>query len=794
MPFSSGSGKEQIKWVVSRLEAKTGLDIGCGLGTYAKLLPDLTWTGVEVWEPYVHQYNLRSVYPTFHLADARAWQPDGHWDIAVAGDVLEHMTREEAIELFAKLRASADTVIVSIPIGHLPQDDIEGNPYEVHVTEDWSVESVAEAFGKPDWSYVADPQWSDHGLFQVGVFVYCNEASRAKLKKPKICVYAIAKNEAHFIPRFCESAKDADVIVIADTGSTDGLPDVARQHGAIVHDICITPWRFDLARNAALALVPRDVDICISLDIDEMLQPGWREEMERVWLLGKTTRLRYKYEWSPGIQFYYEKIHARHGYRWHHPCHEYPVPDGRIQEDWAHSDMLMVVHGADPHKSRGFYLDLLELSVKEDPHCPRNAFYYARELSFNGRWRDSIDGCKRYLAMPASTWDHERAYAYRVIGKCHVELGEAAEAEKAFHQAASEAPHTREGWCELAMLMYRQGRWEECFAYSMKALKITVRPQVYTVDPSAWGALPHDLASISGWQLGLHELALQQGKQALALCPDDARMRGNVNFMEGVVARQALAEMGETPNIVHFLYFGGRPFSYVNYMAVRAAYEVQRPDAIYMHCTEEPVGNPNWEAIRQYVTLRKLDDITHFEGKDIPWPQYKSDIARIRILLAEGGIYLDNDMVLTKPIHELLGRSTVMSYESKTGHALSNAFIATPANSPFLKIWLERMASRINSIWADHSVVLSAELAHVYPDLVKTLPCSAFCPFYWDDQSVFHKSLSEVDLSNTYAIHLWDSLWSGNVLAQVDANYLATSDSAFASIFRKYATSRQEAA
>lgn len=609
----------------------------------------------------------------------------------------------------------------------------------------------------------------------------------------KICVYAIAKNEAHFIPRFCESAKDADMIVIADTGSTDGLPDVARQHGAIVHDICISPWRFDLARNAALALVPRDVDICISLDIDEMLQPGWREEMERVWQLGQTTRLRYKYEWSPGIQFYYEKIHARHGYRWHHPCHEYPMPDGRIQEDWAHSDMLMVVHGADPSKSRGFYMDLLELSVKEDPHCPRNAFYYARELSFNGRWRESIDGCKRYLSMPAATWDHERAYAYRVIGKCHVELGETAEAERAFHHAALEAPHTREGWCELAMLMYRQGRWEECFAYSMRALKITVRPQVYTVDPSAWGSLPHDLASVSGWQLGLHELALHQGKEALALCPDDARMRGNVNFMQGVVARQALAEMGETPNVVHFLYFGGRPFSYVNYLAIRAAYEVQQPDVIYMHCTEEPVGNPNWEAIRPYVTFRKLDDIEQFEGKDVYWPQYKSDIARLRILIAEGGVYLDNDMILMKSISSLLGRSTVMSYECGDGATISNAFISTPANSPFLKIWLERMAARMGGVWADHSVVLAGEVSREFPGLLTVLPSQSFCPFYWDDKSLFDASPGK-DLTGSYAIHLWDTIWSGNVLAQVDADYLATSDSAFASIFRKYATSKEEAA
>jgi hypothetical protein len=37
----------------------------------------------------------------------------------------------------------------------------------------------------------------------------------------KICVYAISKNEEMFVERFCNSAKDADLILIADTGSTD---------------------------------------------------------------------------------------------------------------------------------------------------------------------------------------------------------------------------------------------------------------------------------------------------------------------------------------------------------------------------------------------------------------------------------------------------------------------------------------------------------------------------------------------------------------------------------------------
>jgi hypothetical protein len=352
----------------------------------------------------------------------------------------------------------------------------------------------------------------------------------------KICVYAISKNEAHFVERFCASAKDADLILIADTGSDDGLPEEARKHGAVVHDICITPWRFDLARNAALALVPRDFDICISLDIDEVLEPGWREEIERVWVKGHTTRLRYMFDWGCGIQFYYEKIHAKHGYMWHHPCHEYPIPDGRITEIWAHTDKLIATHHPDPTKSRGQYMDLLELSVKEDPHCPRNAFYYARELSFNARWQEAVDACKSYLALPRATWMNERCYAYRVMGRCYSELGQPEEAERAFQMAASEAPNTREPWCELAMLMYRQSRWEESFAYAMRALRIVDRQMVYTCDPAVWGAQPHDLAAIAAWHMGLADVAIEQGEKAVELAPDDHRLRANLEWFSGKMA------------------------------------------------------------------------------------------------------------------------------------------------------------------------------------------------------------------------------------------------------------------
>lgn len=349
-------------------------------------------------------------------------------------------------------------------------------------------------------------------------------------KKLKIAISAISKNEAAFVKRFCDSAKDADLICIADTGSTDDTVKIALECGAKVHDICISPWRFDLARNTAISLLPRDIDIVISLDLDEVLEPGWREEIERVWT-ENTTRLRYKFDWGCGISFYYEKIFSRHGYRFHHPVHEYPRPDGRIQEVYAQTDMLLVRHLPDPTKSRGQYMPLLELAVKEDPYCPRNAFYHARELTFYDRWQEAIDALNRYLAMPGATWPNERCYAMRLLGKCYDELGNQWEAHKWLRLACAEAPGTREPWVDLAMFCYRRNLWVECYSASKQALHITDKQAVYTMDPSVWTEKPWDLASLGAWNLGLKDEAIELCKKALEFNPTDSRLVRNLQQM-----------------------------------------------------------------------------------------------------------------------------------------------------------------------------------------------------------------------------------------------------------------------
>ena len=193
MPFSSESGKNYIRNLVSTIKHDKILDIGCGSGTYAKMFPDSDLTGIEVWGPYISQYGLSDLYDKLIVEDAREWIPDDQYDLAIAGDVLEHMTVDEAVELLNKLKQCAKNVLISIPIGHYPQDEYEGNPYERHIKDDWSDDEVRQYFGKPTYSMIDN---------EIGVYMYSSEK-----KKLKIAVYGISKNEEKFAERFCKAAK-----------------------------------------------------------------------------------------------------------------------------------------------------------------------------------------------------------------------------------------------------------------------------------------------------------------------------------------------------------------------------------------------------------------------------------------------------------------------------------------------------------------------------------------------------------------------------------------------------------
>ncbi len=350
----------------------------------------------------------------------------------------------------------------------------------------------------------------------------------------KIAVYTIALNEEQFVERWYESCKDADYLMIADTGSVDKTVQKAKKLGINVHVISVRPWRFDDARNAALALLPDDIDYCISLDMDEVLAPGWRKEIEKApkW----ATRIRYDYTWNfnedgtPGLTFGGDKIHARHGYRWVHPVHECLYVDRLEEKEWW--SKLGLWHKADNSKSRGQYLPLLKLSIEEDPYNDRNAYYYARELFFHGQLEEAKVQFERHLSLPKATWKAERASSMRYIAKCSTD---AEEKLKWWKKAIQEEPSKREAYVELAQFQYDNGKWNECLTLCKKAINIKDKNMDYLNEAFAWGHIPYDLAAVCAYWVGERAQALEYGQKALELNPTDERLKSNLEFYrEGV--------------------------------------------------------------------------------------------------------------------------------------------------------------------------------------------------------------------------------------------------------------------
>ncbi len=353
--------------------------------------------------------------------------------------------------------------------------------------------------------------------------------------KYKVCVYAICKNEEKFVDRWYESIKEADEIYVLDTGSTDNTVNKLKEHGVFVKVDEIKPWRFDIARNKSLDLVPNDTDICVCVDLDEVYEPGWRDILEKYWK-NDTTRLRHTYNWKiengkPVVTFYYEKTHKKEGYRWTHPVHEVLTYD-LGNENVVTCDEIILNHYPDDNKSRGSYLELLELSVKEDPDDDRNMHYLGREYMYHRRWNECIDTLIKHLNLKSATWKDERAASMRFIARSYKNLNRFEESTLWYLKAIDEAPYLRDGYVEYGMLLYEGKQYIECVNYLTKALTIKKHEKTYINEIFSWDYTIDNLLSCCYFYLGLKDISLFYINRALDYDKDNRLLKNNLEIIK----------------------------------------------------------------------------------------------------------------------------------------------------------------------------------------------------------------------------------------------------------------------
>ncbi|MBO5095681.1 MAG: glycosyltransferase [Bacilli bacterium] len=354
-------------------------------------------------------------------------------------------------------------------------------------------------------------------------------------KKLKIYVYAICKNEEEFVKRWVDSMSEADGIYVLDTGSTDNTVEKLKEKGVNVETKIISPWRFDVARNESLKLIPEDADICVCTDLDEVFVPGWRKILEESWV-DDATKARYTYNWSlddqnkPIVSFFYEKTHTLKDYKWTHPVHEVLTFIGEKEKILTIPDITLN-HYPDRNKSRSSYLPLLELSVEEDPDDDRNMHYLGREYMYYGRWNECIDTLIKHLKLPKATWKDERSASMRFIARSYTALKRYDEAIMWLDKAIEEAPYLRDPLIDKAILMYTLENWDELEKLVLKALEIPINGKTYINEVFTFNETPYDLLSLAYYNKKDKENALENVSKAIEINPNDERLRKNYEYI-----------------------------------------------------------------------------------------------------------------------------------------------------------------------------------------------------------------------------------------------------------------------
>lgn len=258
---------------------------------------------------------------------------------------------------------------------------------------------------------------------------------------PKVGVYAIMKDEITNVSGWVSSIYEADYVTVLDTGSGDGTPGeleaqlLTEQFDYHVHRAAIHPFRFDVAHNTALALMPHWVDICIPLAADERLSEGWYDALMAAipansWLRSKpehrpgpyATKFTYEYEFAPGHRFNHDRIHSRFCYTWRYPFHEgvYPTSAG---ESRIHIPDFHIYQRQDKRVDRMKRdCELAELALREYPTDPRMAFYCGRQFMYAGQIDRALELLHRYYHLArAAKHEHptEAAWCAEAIAQCY---------------------------------------------------------------------------------------------------------------------------------------------------------------------------------------------------------------------------------------------------------------------------------------------------------------------------------------------------------------------------------------
>ncbi|XP_061185804.1 uncharacterized protein LOC133193906 [Saccostrea echinata] len=235
------------------------------------------------------------------------------------------------------------------------------------------------------------------------------------------------------------------------------------------------------------------------------------------------------------------------------------------------------------------------------------------------------------------------------------------------------------------------------------------------------------------------------------------------------------------PNIVHYVWFGGREFDFIYFVSFYSVFKFQKPCFMFLYYDVLPFG-VWWDLLQTLVNnivFVKLTPPTQISGKKIIYVQHKSDIMRLKILKEYGGIYLDTDQYILRSVNEFRNKECTMDRGPDGG--VANAVIFAAKNATFINIWIDSYRDYYPNKWGKNSVKMARNLSLKYPQYIHVYEVN--CIFFPGESVLYNGNYK---WSHSFAIHFFnkDYYYFSKKLGKLNPNTIKNLNNTIGAVFR----------
>ncbi|XP_060593020.1 uncharacterized protein LOC132747619 [Ruditapes philippinarum] len=206
------------------------------------------------------------------------------------------------------------------------------------------------------------------------------------------------------------------------------------------------------------------------------------------------------------------------------------------------------------------------------------------------------------------------------------------------------------------------------------------------------------------------------------------------------------------PNVVHFIWYADKELGYFQFISFMSALRFLKPCLFLIHGLYIPKGK-YWDyfvSISPNVIHVVREKPTMVFGKKLAYEEHASDIMRIEALKFYGGIYLDFDEIVLRPLEPL------RKYDYTQGHerdvTMGSQLVISKKNATFLNHWYNSYRDDYRKSWAWNALWVPDKLSKQYPNLIHVEGYNFTRPNWQQVNLIFNQNY---DWSTNYGMHLY---------------------------------------